>query len=187
MNRRIFLTLSAGAAAFALTAKRPAVADLEPDRLYRLYRRHHLMIVGQRDDAKAGAFAGAVIDVLAHALPAARAQLARAADNRRVGVLIATQQQDVAIMSSESADALFLAKAPFDDLRDVPLRVLVSFGSHFLVCRPDFTARDAYLLAQALAEHRDLLPAPAGVPDGIVPAHRGAQALFAGEAIPDWS
>ena len=106
----------------------------------------------------ASAFAGAVVDVLARALPTSRAQLARAADTRRVGVLIGTQQQDVAIMAAESAEALFLAKPPFDDIRNVPLRLIVSFGSHVLVCRPDFMASHAYLLAQTLAEHKDALP-----------------------------
>ena len=67
-------------------------------------------------------------------------------------------------MAAESAEALFLAKPPFDDIRNVPLRLIVSFGSHVLVCRPDFMARHAYLLAQTLAEHNDALPTPAGAP-----------------------
>jgi hypothetical protein len=99
-------------------------------------------------------------------------------------VLIGTDQHDVAIMSAESAEALFLAKPPFDDVRDMPLRVIVSFGSHVLVCRPDFMASHAYLLAQTLAEHQDALPTPAGAPEGLVPAHRGSHAFFAGEEMP---
>ena len=97
---------------------------------------------------------GRWLDVLARSLPTSRAQLARAVDTRRVGVLIGTKQQDVAIMTAESAEALFLAKPPFDDIRNVPLRLIVSFGSHVLVCRPDFLAGHAYLLAQTLAEHK---------------------------------
>lgn len=186
LKRRALLRLGAGAAAFVLAGHRPAVmatderkglvgprlADLNPDRMWPIYRRYHLLIVGQRDDEIASAFAGAVVDVLARFLPASRAQLVRAADTRRVGVLIATDQQDVAIMAAESAEALFLAKPPFDDIRNVPLRLIVSFGSHVLVCRPDFMARHAYLLAQTLAEHKDALPTPAGAPEGVVPAHR---------------
>ena len=163
----------------------PRLADLEPDRMWLIYRRYHLLIVGQRDDEIASAFAGAVVDVLARFLPASHAQLARAADTRRVGVLIATNQQDVAIMAAESAEALFLAKPPFDDVRNVPLTLIVSFGSHVLVCRPDFLARHAYLLARTLAEHKDVLPTPAGAPKGIVPAHRGSHAFFAGEEMPN--
>jgi hypothetical protein len=199
LKRRALLRLGAGAAAFVLAGHRPAVmatderkglveprlADLNPDRMWPIYRRYHLLIVGQRDDEIASAFAGAVVDVLARFLPASRAQLVRAADTRRVGVLIATDQQDVAIMAAESAEALFLAKPPFDDIRNVPLRLIVSFGSHVLVCRPDFMARHAYLLAQTLAEHKDALPTPAGAPEGVVPAHRGSHAFFAGEEMPN--
>jgi hypothetical protein len=185
MNRRALLTLGAGVAASMLTGLRPAVADLEPDGQWLIYRRYSLLIVGQRDNEIASAYAGAVVDVLARFLPASRAQLARAADARRVGVLIATNQQDVALMEVESAEALFFAKPPFDDIRDVSLRIISSFGGHVLVCRQDFSARHAYLLAQTLAEHKHALPTPAGAPKGIVPAHRGSHAFFAGEAIPN--
>lgn len=185
MKRRALLTLGVGAAAFVLAGHRPAVADLEPDGMWSIYRRYRLRIVGQRDDEIASAFAGAVVDVLARFLPSSRAQLARAADSRRIGVLIGTNQQDVAIMTAESAEALFLAAPPFDDIRDVPLRLIVSFGSHVLVCRPDFMASHAYLLAQTLAENKDMLPTPAGSPAGVVPAHRGSHAFFAGEGMPD--
>jgi hypothetical protein len=88
-------------------------------------------------------------------------------------------------MAAESAEALFLAKPPFDDIRNVPLRVIVSFGSHLLVCRPDFMARHAYLLAQTLAGHRDALPTSALAPEGVVPAHGGSHAFFAGEGMPN--
>ena len=198
MKRRALLTLGAGAAAFMLAGHGSVMAaddrkglvglmlaDLEPDRMWSIYRRYRLLIVGQRDDEMASAFAGAVVDVLARFLPTSRAQLARAADTRRVGVLIGTGQQDVAIMTAESAEALFLAQPPFDDIRNVPLRLIVSFGSHVLVCRPDFMAGHAYLLAQTLAQHKDALPTPAGVPRGIVPAHRGSHAFFAGNAMPN--
>src|SRR5688572_18567618 len=199
MKRRELLRVGAGVAAFVLVGHRSIVmaaeerkslggvllTHLEPDRLWEIYRRHRLLIVGQRDDELASAFAGAVVDVLARSLPDSRAQLARAPDTRRVGVLIGTNQQDVAIMAAESAEALFLAKSPFDDIRNVPLRLIVSFGSHVLVCRPDFMARHAYLLAQTLAENKDALPAPAGAPEGAVPAHRGSHAFFAGEGMPN--
>jgi hypothetical protein len=185
MKRRALLTLGVGAAASMLAGLRPAVADLEPDGQWLIYRRYSLLIVGQRDNEIASAYAGAVVDVLARFLPTSRAQLARAADARRVGVLIATNQQDVALMEIESAEALFSAKPPFEDLSDVPLRLIASFGGHVLVCRPDFLARHAYLLAQTLAEHKDALPTPAGTPKGVVPAHRGSHAFFAGGAIPN--
>lgn len=185
MKRRELLSVGIGTAAFLLAGHRPAFADLEPDRLWSIYRRYRLIIVGQRDDETGIALAEAVVGVLAGFLPASRAQLARAADARRVGVLIASNQQDVAIMARESAEALFLSKPPFDDVSDLPLRIMVSFQSHFLVCRLDFIARDAYLLAQTLTAHKNTLPMAASFPEGlVVPPHPGSHAFFAGEAIP---
>jgi len=184
MKRRALLTLGAGAAC-VLAAQRPVLADLNPDRMWPVYRRYHLLIVAQRDDERSGALTAAVVDVLSRYLPASRPQLVSAADARRIGVLIATNQQDVAIMQADSAEALFLAKPPFTDIHDAPLRIIVSFGSHVFVCRPDLMARHAYLLAQTLAGHGEALPAAATAPKGVVPAHRGAQPFFAGEELPN--
>jgi hypothetical protein len=193
MKRRALLSLGAGAAACMLAGHGLAalaaddgllLADLEPDRLWPIYRRYRLMVVGPRDDEVATALARSVVDVLARALPSSRARFARAADVRRVGELIGTNQQDVAIMAARSAEALFLARAPFEDIRKLPLRIIVSFGSHVLVCREDLVASHAYLLAQTLAEHKDALPAPAYAPKGVVPAHAGSRAYFAGDQIP---
>ncbi len=200
MTRRAWLTLGAGAAAFVLAGHGPVqiidiglrrnpadpqLADLNPDRMWPVYRRYHLLIVGQRDDAKSTALAAATVDALLRFLPASRAQAISAADTRRVGVLIATVQQDVAIMAKESAEALLLGKAPFADMGGAPIRAIVSFGSHLFVCRPDFKARHAYLIAQALAKHPEALPAPAGPPEGVVPAHPGSAAFFAGREVPN--
>lgn len=193
MKRRAVLSLGAGAVACVLAGHglaalaaddRLLLADLEPDGLWPIYRRYRLMIVGQRDDEVASALARSVVDLLARTLPTSRARLARAPDVRRVGELIGTNQQDVAIMAAQSAEALFLARPPFEDIRNVPLRVIVSFGSHVLVCREDLVASHAYLLAQTLAGHEDALPAPANAPQGIVPAHPGAHAFFAGAEMP---
>jgi len=153
--------------------------------MWPVYRRYHLLIVGQRDDERGSAFAAATVYVLLRFLPASRALLVRAADARRVGVLIATDQQDVAVMRADSAEALFLAKPPFDDIRDTSLRIIVSFGSHVLVCRPNFMARHAYQIAKTLAEHGGAFSTPAGAPAGVVPAHPGSHAFFAGEELPD--
>jgi hypothetical protein len=205
MKRRDLLALASEAVAFGLAGRgaaiarsggdpagsaRPALfgprlADLNPDRMWPTYRRYYLLIVGQRDDDRSGALTAAVVDVLAHHLPTARPQLVSAADSRRIGVLIATDQQDVAIMQAESAEALFLAKPPFSDIPEAPLRIIVSFGTHAMVCRPNFKARHAYLLAKTLAEHAEGLPTPAVAPTGVVPAHPGALAFFAGEEIPN--
>jgi hypothetical protein len=193
MNRRTVLKMGTGVAAVVLAGRGLGVVsanegllpvDLEPDRDWPIYRRYRLLIVGQRDDETAGGLAAVVVAVLARFLPDSRAQLARAADSRRIGVLIGTNQQDVAIMTAESAEALFLARQPFEDIRNVPLRAIVSFGSHVLVCREDFMADHVYLLARTLSEHMDALPISVGAPEGVVPAHRGSHAFFAGARMP---
>jgi hypothetical protein len=80
-------TSAAGAAAFVLAgfkplsvtdigslsgAVGPQLADLNPDRMWPVYRRYHLLIVGQRDDEQGNGFAAATVDVLARFLPASR-------------------------------------------------------------------------------------------------------------------
>jgi hypothetical protein len=185
-GRRPALAIRAGGREGAAEQCRfgPKLADLNPDRMWPVYRRYHLLIVSQRDDDRSGALTNAVVEVLSRYLPSSRPQLVLAADSRRIGVLIATDQQDVAIMQADSAEALFLAKPPFADIPDAPLRIIVSFGSHVFVCRPNFAAGHAYLLAKTLAEHGDGLPAHAVAPNGVVPAHPGARAFFAGEEMP---
>ncbi|MBZ9870299.1 hypothetical protein LB542_05430 [Mesorhizobium sp. BR1-1-9] len=199
MERRVLLTLGAGLAVSALTGFRPLppasgiaktgepfrLADLEPDGMAKTYRRYRLLIIGQRDDERAGGVAKAAVDVLARFLPDSRSTLIRAADTRRVGILIGTRQQDIGIMTRQGAEALFRAMPPFADVRDVPLRTIVSFGDYLLVCRTDFAARHAYLLAKTLNAHGELLPQPASAPDGIVPGHEGAAAFFDGRDRPD--
>ena len=44
-------------------------ADLNPDRMRPVYRRYHLLIVGQRDDERSGALTAAVVDVLSGVVP----------------------------------------------------------------------------------------------------------------------
>jgi hypothetical protein len=200
MTRRAWLTFGAGAAAFVLAGHGPVrvidtgrrrdpaasrFADLNPDRMWPVYRRYHLLIVGQRDDVKSTTLAAATAGALLRFLPASRAQAISAGDTRRVGVLIATVQQDVAIMAKESAEALVLGKPPFADMGGAPIQAMVSFGSHLFVCRPDFKARHAYLIAQALAQHPEALPTPAGPPEGAVPAHPGSVAFFTGREMPN--
>lgn len=160
-------------------------ADLNPDRMWPVYRRYHLIIVGQRDDERGLALTKAATETLAQFLPESRALLVRAADARRIGVLIATDQQDVAVISAAGAKALFLGEPPFEDIKGGPIRAIVSFGTHQMICRPNFRPRHAFAIAKTLSEHQDRLAAMvAGLP-GAVPLHPGARAFFAGEDIPN--
>ena len=159
--------------------------DLNPDRMWPVYRRYHLLIVGQRDDERGLALTKASTDTLAQFLPESRALLVRAADTRRTGVLIATDQQDVAVISAEGAKALFLGEPPFEDIKGGPIRAIVSFGTHQMICRPNFLARHAYAIAKTLSDHQDRLAATVAASQGAVPPHPGARAFFAGEDIPN--
>jgi hypothetical protein len=159
--------------------------DLNPDRMWPVYRRYHLIIVGQRDDERGLALTKASTDTLAQFLPESRALLVRAADARRIGVLIATDQQDVAVISAEGAKALFLGEPPFEDITGGPVRAIVSFGTHHMVCRPNFRARHAYAIAKTLSEHQDRLAATVAASQDVVPMHPGARVFFAGEDIPN--
>jgi len=201
-NRRVILTGFVSVSATLLISKAGAFpfgggagltkgagfveqTDLNPDRMWPVYRRYHLIIVGQRDDEKGLTLTKASTDTLVQFLPESRALLVRAADTRRIGVLIATDQQDVAVMSAEGAKALFLGEPPFEDIAGGPVRAIVSFGTHHMVCRPNFRARHAYAIAKTLSEHQDSLAASVAAPQGVVPMHPGARAFFAGEDIPD--
>ncbi len=198
MHRRTLLVVGLGAAVPILTGFRPSLmapemdkriasvllADMEPDGQTQTYRRYRLLLMGQRDDPVASDLSRSAVAVLARFLPASRAKLIRAADTRRVGVLIGTHQQDIAIMGKQSAERLFFGKPPFGDIRNLPLRLVVSFGSHVLVCRKDFENSGAYLVAQALTQHKDLLSRLPSQPTGMVPIHPGSHAYFAGHEIP---
>jgi hypothetical protein len=174
-----------GGAGLAKNARTVERADLNPDRMWQVYRRYHLIIVGQRDDERGLNLTKASADALAQFLPESRALLVRAADTRRIGVLIATDQQDVAVISAEGAKALFLGEPPFEDIAGGPVRSIVSFGSHHMVCRPNFRARHAYAIAKTLSEHQDMLLATVGASQDVVPVHPGARAFFAGEDLPN--
>lgn len=199
-ERRLIVTGLASASAALLVSKasafpfarpRPGNAealertDLNPDRMWPVYRRYHLIIVGQRDDERGLALTKASTDTLAQFLPESRALLVRAADTRRIGVLIATDQQDLAVISAEGAKALFLGEPPFEDIAGGPIRAIVSFGTHQMICRPDFHARHAFAIAKTLSEHQDSLAAAVAASHGVVPTHPGARAFFAGENIPN--
>jgi hypothetical protein len=178
-------TFPLGGAQLAKGARFVEHTDLNPDRMWPVYRRYHLIIVGQRDDERGLTFTKASTDTLAQFLPESRALLVRAADTRRIGVLIATDQQDVAVISAEGAKALFLGEPPFEDIAGGPVRAIVSFGTHHMVCRPNFRAGHAYAIAKTLSEHQDRLPATVAASQDVVPMHPGARAFFAGDDVPN--
>src|SRR5258707_12850028 len=98
MKRRTILTSVASAAALVLAGHRtfavagpdrqqrligPQFADLNPDRMWPVYRRYHLLIVGQRDDENGNALAAATVGLLMRLLPNSPAMLVRAPERPR--------------------------------------------------------------------------------------------------------
>src|SRR5258708_12235619 len=102
MKRRTILTSVASAAALVLAGHRtfavagpdrqqrpirPRFADLNPDRMWPVYRRYHLLIVGQRDDESGSALAAATANALIPFLPNSRPMLTPPPDPPPAAVL----------------------------------------------------------------------------------------------------
>jgi TRAP-type uncharacterized transport system substrate-binding protein len=157
-----------------------------------VYRRKHLLILTDKTDPPSYKLGKRVAEVLATHLPASEARVTRAPFTRRIASLISTKQMDVAILSRDNAAALMEGRAPFAEFSPVALRALAGLGDYLLVCRDDFRALHAYLVARTLAENRAEIgvaftPARPGAldPDSRVPTHPGARAFYAGLPPPE--
>jgi len=108
--------------------------------MWPVYRRYHLLIVGQRDDESGSALAAATVDVLMRFLRTRAPCWSRCgcSARRRARCYGSTGRRNHA---AESAEALFLGKPPFDDIRDAPLREIISFGRTPRVRRVSCTPR----------------------------------------------
>jgi TRAP-type uncharacterized transport system substrate-binding protein len=163
-----------------------------PYRQWKIYRKRNLLILTSRSDAPSFPLGERVAQVLAKHLPESRAQVSRAPTTERIASLISTKQMDVAVLSLNDAATLLAGRAPFTDYGPVPLRTIVVLGDYLLICREDFPALHAYLLAETLMKNRDELDVTVSSPDtgnisaeGVVPAHRGARAYVDGRPPPD--
>ncbi|MGI9305247.1 MAG: hypothetical protein ACR2RB_21470 [Gammaproteobacteria bacterium] len=153
-----------------------------PYRQWAVYRQRHLLIVVNKRDAPSYELGKVVAAILAEYLPASSARVTRAPYVGRVGSLIASKQLDVALLRPQQADALMRGRKPFTDYGPVALRAIAGLGEFLLVCRDDFLARHAYLLAQTLSLHAGKIAVLA--PNTTVPAHEGALAFFERDALP---
>lgn len=186
MNRRALLkTVIAGAALLLASAHTPY-------RQWVVYRKRHLLILTSRGDGGSYALGRNLAEVLAARLPASQARVVRAPHLERIASLISTKQMDVALMARGDAAALMAGREPFVGYGPVPLRAIAGFGAYLLICRDDFPARHAYLVAETLGENRGELAAaltPAqgegAEPDAVVPAHPGALAYYRGDPPPE--
>ena len=156
-----------------------------------VYRKRHLIILTSRTDGAAYALGKRVATILARDLPASKARVTRAPYMERVGSLLSTKQLDVARLSRAAAVALLNAQPPFVDYGPVPLRLLVDLASYVLVCRDDFPASHAYLVAKTLSTHRAALTASAASAttdadiQAAIPVHPGAFAYIKGLPQPE--
>jgi hypothetical protein len=128
---------------------------------------------------------------LADRLPSSKAQVSRAPHNERIASLISSQQLDVALMRRDDAAALRQGRPPFAEHGPVELLTVVGIGEYLFVCRGDFAARHAWLIAEALDKSRSALPElllPSGSsfepPDSRIPLHPGALGYFTGAPMP---
>ena len=163
-----------------------------PYRQWTVYRQRHLLVLTSKTDPRSYTLGKRVAAVLAAYLPSSKARVVRAPYLRRVASLIITKQLDIAILSRENTAAMAEGREPFDELEPVALRVIVGLGQYLLVCREDFRAYHAYLVAEALSRHQDELPVPVSAEeteatggDVMLSMHPGARAFFDGRPPPD--
>ena len=175
--------LQAGAA-FAAVAAVTALGGHTPYRQWAVYRRKHLLVGTCRADAPTYPLGKRIVAALDAHLPESRPRVTRARDQARLAALIATGQLQVMLLSGEDAARLRDGALPFEAVGPTALRALFRFGGHWLVCRPDFPERHAWLVARALtaaaADFEDAAPAD----DQVVAAHPGARAFAAGAPEP---
>jgi TRAP-type uncharacterized transport system substrate-binding protein len=148
------------------------------------------MIGTSRADAPTYPLGQRVAEVLATHLPESSARVTRGPDAWRLASLITSGQIEVILLSADHVLALRDGQAPFEAFGATRLCSLFVFGDlggdHWLVCRPDFPDRHAYLVVETLATHGD--PSLGGrTPDlatSPVPIHPGVLAYLRGDPLP---
>ena len=144
MNRREFLTGGVGAlACFPLLGHTPFPQ-------WKVYRKLHLFIVVNREDAVACEVGDAIAHTLATELPESRAMVTRAQNSLRLASLISTQQLDVALVHRAELAAWRAGESPYDQLEPVALKELFGVGNYLLISRDDFLPDHAAVVAQTL-------------------------------------
>lgn len=98
--------------------------------------------------------------------------------------LIATGQLDVAVVGRAEAALMRAGGGIFAAVGPAPILALADLGSHLLVTVESFKPRHAYLLAEAVAHLRAVLPQAAAEPPPV-PEHPGAAAWRAGAPAPE--
>jgi len=180
-DRRRLLRIGAAAGAWLLAGGHAPYGQ------WGVYRERFLLILTTRADPPSFDLGSRLAEVLARDLPESRARVSRAPHKARVASLIATRQLDLAVMRPADAEALWRGAPPFPDYGPVALRSIVDLGDFLLVCRQDFAARHAWLIARTLDAAGERLDAPVAPAASPVPLHAGAEAYFAGRPLPEAS
>jgi hypothetical protein len=156
---------------------------------WQVYRRRHLMIGTSRADAPTYPLGQRIAETLASHLPESSARVTRGPDAWRLASLITSGQLEVILLSTAHVAALRDGRPPFEAFGATRLCSLFMFdgqeGGHWLVCRPDFPDRHAYLVVETLAVHAaPLLGGRAPDLTSPVPLHPGALAYLRGAPLP---
>jgi TRAP-type uncharacterized transport system substrate-binding protein len=149
-----------------------------------VYRKRYLLILTTRDDPTSYELGTRIAALLAERLPESRARVSRAPHKERVASLISSKQMDVALMHHNDAADLRAGASPYADYGPAPLHMIVAIGDYQLVCRDDFPARHAWLIAEALSEDPHSIRVSGDESDARVPLHPGAEAYFRGRPLP---
>lgn len=120
---------------------------------WKVYRKLHLFIVVNRDDAMAYELGQAIAQTLASELPESRAMVTRARDSLRLASLISTHQLDVALLPRTELKAWQDNQAPYDQVQPTVLKPLFETDDYVLVSRDDFLPEHAAWIGETLAAH----------------------------------
>jgi hypothetical protein len=153
---------------------------------WQVYRQRHLMIGTSKADPPSYQIGQRIVGVLLTNLPESSARVTRGPDAWRLASLLTSSQIEVVLLTTAELVALRDGRRPFEAFGATRLCGLFVCGDHWLVCRPDFPDRHAYLVVETLAIHSDLtlggrMPDPATSP---VPIHPGVLAYLRGDPLP---
>ncbi|MCU0869202.1 MAG: hypothetical protein MUF30_06280 [Burkholderiales bacterium] len=180
MTRRRFLLRSAG-----LATAWVGLSGHSPYRQWIVYRDTHLVVITSRDDPAGDALGDAIVAAVRARLPDSHAAVGRGPRVQRIASLLSTRQADIAVVERATAVAMARGTGPFDAYGPIALRTVVESDTHLLVCRADFLAAHAWLLAEALAGPDTALGLRvAAVADAdAIAAHPGAVAWHEGRPL----
>ena len=178
LNRRSTLRL------FVIGAVSLLAGGHAPYGQWGVYRKRYLLILTSRDDPSGYELGTRVAAILAERLPESRARVSRAPNKERIASLISSKQMDVALMHRDDAAGWRAGTSPFSDYGPVLLHTIVAVGDYHLVCRDDFPARHAWLIAEALSKDQHSIRVSGEASGARVPLHPGAHAYVSGAPLP---